>query len=78
MNWNLEEFLTGPSGRVKNLNFPGRIQYRNHVIYWKVRFEVNTETGTIFFGKGDYVVFPKGISCTWKVLEPVKKHYTMG
>ena len=42
------------------------------------KVEVTTDTGTIFFGKGDYVVFPKGISCTWKVLEPVKKHYTMG
>ena len=25
--------------------------------------------------KGDFVTFPKGLSCTWKVIEPVKKHY---
>ena len=24
---------------------------------------------------GDYVVFPKGLKCYWKVLEPVKKYY---
>lgn len=29
-------------------------------------------------GKGDLVTFPAGMSCTWKVLSPVKKHYTFG
>lgn len=24
---------------------------------------------------GDYVVFPKGLSCVWKVTKPIKKHY---
>ena len=27
------------------------------------------------FGKGDFVTFPAGMSCTWDVSEPVKKHY---
>jgi hypothetical protein len=26
-------------------------------------------------GAGDLVVFPAGMSCTWKVLVPVRKHY---
>ncbi len=30
------------------------------------------------FGKGDLVTFPKGMSCTWKVLKPVRKHYKFG
>ena len=25
---------------------------------------------------GDFVTFPKGMSCTWNILEDVKKHYT--
>jgi len=25
-----------------------------------------------------YVVFPKGLSCVWKVSKPVKKHYIFG
>ncbi len=29
-------------------------------------------------GKGDLVVFPAGMSCTWKVLKPVRKHYRFG
>jgi hypothetical protein len=27
------------------------------------------------FGPGDYVVFPKGLACRWRVTEAVKKHY---
>ena len=28
--------------------------------------------------KGDLVIFPKGMKCTWKITEPVKKHYKFG
>jgi len=31
--------------------------------------------GSVSFGAGDVVVFPKGLSCVWKVTKPVKKHY---
>ena len=26
-------------------------------------------------GSGDLVIFPKGMKCTWQILEDVKKHY---
>jgi uncharacterized cupin superfamily protein len=29
----------------------------------------------VTFGAGDFVTFPKGLSCIWKVTKPVKKHY---
>jgi uncharacterized cupin superfamily protein len=29
-------------------------------------------------GKGDLVVFPAGLSCTWEVRETVRKHFTLG
>ena len=40
--------------------------------------EVSVETKDgekVTFGKGDFVSFPKGLSCTWEVRKPVKKHY---
>lgn len=40
--------------------------------------EVKTEWETVNFGKGDFVVFPKGLKCVWKVSSPVKKHYQFG
>jgi uncharacterized cupin superfamily protein len=29
-------------------------------------------------GRGDLVTFPAGLSCTWQVRRPVRKHYTFG
>jgi len=41
------------------------------------RVVVNTKEGKeIRFGAGDLVIFPKGLSCTWDIKEPVKKHYS--
>ena len=31
--------------------------------------------GNVSIEAGDYVIFPQGLSCTWKVTKPVKKHY---
>jgi uncharacterized cupin superfamily protein len=32
----------------------------------------------VTIGKGDLVTFPAGMSCTWKVRSPVRKHYKFG
>ncbi len=29
-------------------------------------------------GKGDLVTFPSGMSCTWNIKQPVRKHYKFG
>ena len=37
---------------------------------------VETKDGQkVSFGKGDFVTFPKGLSCTWDIKKPVRKHY---
>lgn len=37
---------------------------------------IETKDGkTVSFGKGDFVTFPKGLSCAWDVKEAVKKRY---
>ena len=37
---------------------------------------VETRDGAkVAFGKGDFVTFPKGLSCTWIIKKPVRKHY---
>ncbi len=42
--------------------------------------EVTVEAGeqTVSFGPGDYVVFPEGLDCVWKVRRAVRKHYKFG
>lgn len=39
---------------------------------------VETEDGNkVEFGKGDFVTFPKGLSCKWDIQAPVRKHYNL-
>ena len=40
--------------------------------------EVQSEFETVTFCAGDFVVFPKGLKCRWRVIRPVRKHYTFG
>lgn len=43
------------------------------------KVKVTDEAGnSIEFKKGDWVEFPKGLTCTWHVLEDVKKKYKFG
>jgi uncharacterized protein len=42
------------------------------------RVRVKTDSEEVEFKKGDMVVFPKGLDCQWKVMEPVKKYYRFG
>ncbi|MFC1667948.1 cupin domain-containing protein [Chlamydiota bacterium] len=39
---------------------------------------VTTSDEEVEFSKGDLVVFPKGLSCTWKVVDHIKKYYNFG
>lgn len=32
----------------------------------------------VSFGAGDLVTFPAGMSCTWEVKKPLRKHYHFG
>ena len=41
--------------------------------------EVSTpDEKKVQFGAGDMVHFPAGLSCTWDITSPVKKHYRLG
>ncbi len=43
------------------------------------RVKVLTEEGQeVEFGEGDIVFFPRGLKCTWTVIEPIRKVYTFG
>jgi uncharacterized cupin superfamily protein len=37
---------------------------------------IETKDGrAVKIGKGDFVVFPRGLFCTWDIKKPIKKHY---
>ena len=37
---------------------------------------VKSDHETVKFSAGDFVVFPKGLKCRWKINKPVRKHYS--
>ncbi len=40
---------------------------------------VTPESGdSVELNEGDLVTFPAGLSCTWDIKEPVRKHYKLG
>jgi hypothetical protein len=39
------------------------------------KVEVATKGGKVEFGAGDFVTFPRGLSCVWNIKESVKKHF---
>lgn len=37
---------------------------------------VETEYETVEIHKGDFVTFPKGLTCKWNIKEDIRKHYS--
>lgn len=51
---------------------------REQCLFLEGKVIVKSELGDVEVKKGDFVTFPKGLKCVWKVIEPVKKHYNFG
>ena len=46
-----------------------------HCLILEGKVTVREGAQEVHLKPGDYVVFPKGLSCNWEVEEPVRKHY---
>ncbi len=40
--------------------------------------EVSYKGGKVNFKEDDFIVFPEGLDCVWKIKKAVKKHYKFG
>lgn len=59
--------------------FPWTYDERETCYFLEGRVVVTPEGGTpITVGRGDLVTFPAGMTCTWDIREPVRKHYRFG
>ena len=38
----------------------------------------HSDGSSITFSAGDYVIFPRGLRCTWKIEKKIRKHYLFG
>ena len=55
-------------------------EYEDDEIFYVLEGKVKVElpSGQVEFGKGDLVKFGKGTSCTWNVIETIRKRYRFG
>ena len=59
--------------------FPWTYNEQETCYILKGRFRVTPDGGEPQeFGKGDLIIFPAGMNCTWEIIEPVRKHYQFG
>ena len=58
--------------------FPWSYDERETCLIIEGEVTVTFEGGSVKFGKGDFVVFPEGLECTWKITKPVRKYYKFG
>ena len=59
--------------------FPWEYSEKESCYIMEGQVEVTTESGeTVSFGPSDFVVFPQGLKCTWKVNQAVYKYFLFG
>ena len=71
-------FSLKPTWGCEVSEFPWHYDEREQCILIEGEETVDYDGGSVSFGAGDYVEFPAGLSCVWKVTKPVKKHYQFG
>ena len=65
-----------PIWRKEASTFPWRYSEPETCYVLRGRFIVTPDGGEpIEFRRGDLISFPVGLSCSWKILEAVEKHY---
>jgi len=71
----IREMQTKPVWECEDSEFDWHYDSEETCLLTKGEVTVVHDGGSVSFGAGDYVIFPKGLSCVWKVTKPVKKHY---
>jgi len=59
--------------------FPWSYDERERCYFLEGDVVVTPDGGeAVEMGKGDFVTFPQGMSCTWSIRKDVRKHYAFG
>jgi len=67
-----------PTWQKEVSEFPWSYDQKETCLVIEGEVTVESAEETVTFGPGDYVIFPQGLDCTWKVTKPIRKHYKFG
>jgi|TARA_Y100000294_G_C8430246_1_gene286511 hypothetical protein len=70
--------LNWPIWECEVSEFPWTYSEKESCYILEGEIDVETEIETVKIVPGDFVIFPKGLNCQWKVSKPVRKHYSFG
>ncbi len=59
-------------------SFPWHYDDREACLILEGEVTVKSADKEVSFGAGDYVIFPRGLSCFWTIKKAVRKHYKFG
>jgi len=69
--------LDWPVWRREVSKFPWSYDAEEECYFLEGEVTIHKDDGTkLEIGKGDFVTFPKGLSCIWDIKKTVKKHYS--
>ena len=71
-----KEILSWPLWACEVSEFDWEYDQQESCLLLEGDVEVKSDFETVKFGGGDFVVFPRGLKCRWKIIKPVRKHYT--
>ncbi|MBT3217341.1 MAG: cupin domain-containing protein [Candidatus Marinimicrobia bacterium] len=56
--------------------FPWEYSVEESCLILEGDIKVQTDQETVHIKPGDFVIFPSGLKCTWKIIKPVAKHFS--
>ena len=74
-NKNISDFQSWPIWTCEPSTFDWKYDQEEHCFIIDGSVTVTSSNNTIKIISGDYVIFPKGLECVWKVHRSIKKHY---
>ena len=74
-----KEVRSWPTWSCEVSEFPWEYIEQESCYILEGQVDITTEDGEIVsIGPGDFVIFPRGLKCEWKVQESVLKHFFFG
>jgi|TARA_Y100000782_G_scaffold64117_1_gene70126 uncharacterized cupin superfamily protein len=74
-----KEVRSWPTWSCEASEFPWEYIEQESCYILEGQVDITTIDGKIVsIGPGDFVVFPRGLKCTWKVRQAVYKHFSFG
>jgi len=74
-----KEVRSWPTWSCEVSEFPWEYIEQESCYILEGQIDITTEDGEVVsIGPGDFVIFPRGLKCEWKVRQSVLKHFSFG